>query len=302
MKILVTGGAGYVGTSFIEEVEKLASVNEIIVLDNLIRQSFSFFIGDNKWEKVRFIKGDILDSILLEQLVIDVDFIFHFAAQVSHPYTYQQNVLYEQINRWGTLNLVRVVENSKSLKKFIYLSSTAVYGFKSSIVGNELPRPENSYGKSKFAGEQYVTALLPEEKIQIVRAGNVFGFNPCFREDSIINNFIFKSLVGQKLVIYGNGFQQRPFVYLPHLISTLVSYINGHHDETVKCIVDFNAAVGEVKNWIINYQNPALEYNFVNQNEEFEGQSFVGVKKLSDCLEILNSSYNDFQKNIRLSG
>jgi nucleoside-diphosphate-sugar epimerase len=76
---------------------------------------------------------------------------------------------YDQINKWGTLNLVRCIQNTgNSVKKFIYLSSISIYGLNENVDFNDEPIPSNAYGKSKFAAEKYVKALKDKMNVEIV--------------------------------------------------------------------------------------------------------------------------------------
>src|SRR5690606_7281233 len=104
MKILITGGAGYVGYSLITAMAADNSIDEIILYDNLLHNNFNVFIGTEKLSKVRFIKGDILDPFNLEKAMDNVDVVIHLAAFVSLPYNHLQNFQFEQINCWGSLN------------------------------------------------------------------------------------------------------------------------------------------------------------------------------------------------------
>ena len=177
MDILVTGGAGYIGTSLIERLHGMGCVNRIHILDNLSQSQTSFFWGAGKLNKVNFIKGDILDGNTLDNIVTKVDTVYHLAGYVNSPYNYAQSVQYEQVNQWGTLNLVRSIQNcSNRIKRFVYLSSAAVYGMRENINVNDGPLPTNAYGASKLNAEKFVKLLNSDITVNIIRAGNAFGY------------------------------------------------------------------------------------------------------------------------------
>lgn len=302
MKVLVTGGAGYIGSSLVEKLNNEEGMERVYVLDNLSRSPLAFFLGSQVLSKVSFVKGDILDSYLLESLVKKVDVVFHLAGYVSFPYNYTQNVQYEQINQWGTLNLVRSVQQSKKIKQIIYLSSASVYGLRGDVNIEEKPQPTNAYGKSKLAGEKYVQLLKDKCQVNIVRSANVFGFNNNFRQDSVLNNFIFQALVDKKILIYGDGSQQRPFVSLETCVQQLLNIyrtqFDGKNTKTSNAI-SFNADLNEIKNWLLKHI-PDMEYTYINQNIEYNGQFIKGINSLNNVEQELDEVFDKFQKNIRI--
>lgn len=300
MKILVTGGAGYIGTSLVEQLNAHEDVSEIYVLDNLSRVPLSFFLGTEKWTKVRFIKGDILDSYILEDIIAKVDVVYHLAAFVLSPYNYEQNVQYEQINRWGTLNIVRCIQQAEhKIKRFIYLSSASVYGLHGRVNFQDEPNPTNAYGKSKLEGEKFVQLLKDYCPIHILRAANVFGFNPSFREDSVLNHFIFHGIVHNKILIYGDGSQLRPFVPLPDVVQALLDFLN-MQDSTITNAALFNSNLNEIKDWLLANHLPDMEYTYLNPAIRYEQQLVEGLKTLSDVSPLLDKAFEVFRENIRI--
>jgi UDP-glucose 4-epimerase len=118
MRILITGGAGYIGTELTYELSKRNEVSEIIIYDNLSRGNYNLFIGQTKLNKVKFVQGDLLDTRKLKKNLKDVDVVIHLAAVVTTPFSDQNPHLFEQVNHWGTAELVYAIEESK-VKKFI---------------------------------------------------------------------------------------------------------------------------------------------------------------------------------------
>lgn len=225
MNILITGGAGYIGNALVSQLATIASVSSIVVYDNLSHNNTGFFFGADKLQHVRFIKGDILDAYKLEKAMQNADVVLHLAAHVVFPYNHLQNLQYEQINRWGSLAVVRAIEKTPSVKKALYLSSAAVYGFGENIDRNASPTPANAYGISKLEAEKYFELLDDSHNLAIYRAANVFGYGINCRLDSVINSFYFDALISNKINIHGNGTQQRAFIYLPNLVATMFNWI-----------------------------------------------------------------------------
>ena len=158
MKVLVTGGAGYIGTELITALVNNPLVDQVIIYDNLSRPNFNMFLGLRlqKHHKITFVKGELLDSRALKKHLQGVDVVYHLAAKVTTPFANADAHAYEQVNHWGTAELVYAVEES-NVKRFIYTSSTGVYG-SSKIPAHEdtLPDPQTFYAVSKLRGEQHV--------------------------------------------------------------------------------------------------------------------------------------------------
>src|SRR5262245_1850053 len=128
MKIFITGGAGYIGTELVNELAKNNSVEQIIVFDNLSRGNYNFFFGANSGNrKIKFIQGDILDSRKIRKELKGIDVVYHLAAKVTTPFANIDSHFFEQINHWGTAELIYALEESR-VKKFIFTSSASVYG------------------------------------------------------------------------------------------------------------------------------------------------------------------------------
>ena len=126
MKVLVTGGAGYIGTELIYKLDANSDITEVIVYDNLSRPNYNLFIGVSKLSsKIKFVERDILDTRNLKQSLKGVQVVYHLAAKVSTPFADQNAHYFEQINNWGTSELIQAIEES-DVKKFIYLTSTYI--------------------------------------------------------------------------------------------------------------------------------------------------------------------------------
>lgn len=295
MNILLTGGAGYVGYSLARALHNLPEVDEILIYDNLSRTGFNFFTGVQKRPKIRFIKGDILDSDRLTEALDGVDVVYHLAAFVSQPYNHLQNLQYEQVNRWGTLSLVRTIERAGGIKRAIYLSSAAVYGFRDDIKSGDSPSPNNAYGNSKFHGEQYFKLLQGDTETVILRAGNVFGYNPCMRLDSLVNSWIFKGLTEGKINIFGSGEQKRAFVSLGHLTQQLTAFLKEGKSPVTGHAIDFCASLNQLRDWLV-LQLPEVEYTYLNRNQLFPGQNFPEYNMGKDHEEILNETFRGMRR------
>lgn len=297
MNVFITGGAGYIGLSLVKSLQQNINVSSIVVFDNFSRENFEIYWGTQKCKKIKIVKGDILDSNLLEISMKNADVVIHLAAFVSFPYNHLQNLQYEQVNCWGTLSVVNAIKKTNTVKKAIYISSASVYGFRENISFDEEPMPDNAYGDSKLKGEKYFALLKDFCSVSILRISNVFGFNKAVRLDNVINAFIFESIVRKKIIIYGTGDQKRSYTELSNVVHTIERHINQLSDLDVESVTDFNASLNELKDWLLTKVED-LEYQYVNQNQVFPSQSFQTLVKEKN--NILDSHFYSFNKNIAI--
>jgi UDP-glucose 4-epimerase len=207
MKVLITGGAGYVGTVLTKHLVTYPEVDKIIVYDNLSRKNSNLFLGDRlpNSEKVELVVGDILDLRKMKRILQDVDAVFHLAARVSTPFANIDADFHEQVNHWGTAELASAVEES-NVKKFIFTSSTSVYGASGDFIDErQEPDPKTFYGISKYRGEEHVKRLMKKHNALILRCANVYGYSRSMRFDAVINRFMFDANFTKRIQIHGNG-------------------------------------------------------------------------------------------------
>ena len=150
MKILVTGGAGYIGSVLVNKLIDLG--HQVKVIDDL-----SNGFKENIDEKADFIQGSILDNDKLNQVIADVEVVFHLAAKIRVEEGEREPELYKKVNIEGTLNLInKCVE--KQIKKFVFASTAAVYGNPEDYPVNEKSKvnPVSVYGETKLEIDQYL--------------------------------------------------------------------------------------------------------------------------------------------------
>lgn len=297
MKVLITGGAGYIGAALAQELADDSSIQEVIVFDNLSRANYNLFMGSRPLAKVRFVKGDLLDARTLAQALQNVDVVYHLAAIVSTPFADSQVHQFEQVNHWGTAELVRLLEES-DVKRLIYVSSTSVYGATQEPVNEDsAPQPTSFYGISKYQGEEQVLRLINHGiSVRIVRSGNVYGIGSSTRFDSVINKLMFEAHHIGRIKIFGDGNQQRSFVYLPRLVSQLKEWMFSEADSGISISVDFVKSINEVVDTIKEVY-PSLEMIFVNQNTQMRSLVVVpnkdlAVSQFQEDIQAIRSAFN----------
>lgn len=220
MKILVTGGAGFIGSHIVELYQDRAE--EIRVLDNL-RTGYRHNLDGLRHT---FIEGSITDRELVREAVKDVDYVFHLAALVSVPESMAKPAECVDINVHGLLNVLEEA-SSAGVKKLVFASSAAVYGDNPVVpkIETMLPEPKSPYAITKLDGEYYLAMFRNEGRLETaaIRFFNVFGprQDPKGAYAAAVPIFIEKALRGDDIVIHGDGGQTRDFIYVKDIAGAL---------------------------------------------------------------------------------
>lgn len=304
MNVLITGGAGYVGTSLVDELLERDDVDEVLVYDNLSRKNYNLFLGDKiiKHKKLHFIKGELLDSRHLRKVLQHTDVVYHLAAKVTTPFANEDAHFFEQVNHWGTAELIYAVEES-SVSKFIYVSSTSVYGSsKEAVKEDQKPNPRTFYGISKLRGEEHVSRLADNMDTYMLRCGNVYGFNRSMRFDAVINKFVFEAHFNKQLTIHGDGKQYRSFIHIDHVAKGLANLLDNNVKPGTYNLVDKDLQVMDIVD-VLKQIYPQLEFLFVNQHLKLrelivhpnaELNNKLGIESNPELIEELQEFVNHF--------
>ena len=220
MKVLITGGAGFIGSHIVEHFQGKA---EVRVLDNL-RSGFKHNLAGFEYE---FVEASILDRAAVRQAVQGVDYIFHLAAMISVPESMAKPIECNELNTNGTL--VVLEEAAKAgVKKLVLSSSAAIYGDNPVVpkVETMFPEPKSPYAITKLDGEYYCRMFAAEGKLQTacLRYFNVFGprQDPKSQYAAAVPIFIHRALKDEPITIYGDGEQTRDFIYVKDIAAANV--------------------------------------------------------------------------------
>lgn len=302
MKVLLTGGAGYIGTEIVSLLNDDSSIDEIIVYDNLSRSNRNFFIGNGKLssDKVTFIQGDLLDTRKFRNAMQGVETVYHLAANVSTPFANQNPHLFEQINNWGTAEVVYAVEATPSVKRLIYVSTASVYGASevSSKITDEA-EPDTYYSITKLRGEKHISRMIPKIKqCYIIRCGNIYGYNKSMRFDAVINRFMFAANYKGMIHIHGTGEQHRPFIHIKKAALAIQKLTNSDLKSGIYNLVDKNLSIGEVVQKVREIY-PELEMIFVNQHMKMRELKVEPSMELNQLYSEINSSFEKELKEFK---
>ena len=299
MKILVTGGAGYIGSVLVNKlIEQGHEVNVIDDLSNGFRENID--------KRAKFTEGSILDKGNLDQALEGVEVVYHLAAKIRVEEGEAKPELYKKVNIEGTLDLIKACVDKK-INKFIFASTAAVYGDPEEFPVNENSKtnPVNVYGATKLEIDKYLEANAKNMGISTIcfRFFNIGGALKT-KEGSWLKikhegathliPSILHSSSNKPLLIFGNdwptkdGTPTRDFVHVVDLADALVKALNSL-DKAGNQVINLGTATGstvlEVVKTAEKSLNKIISYNFAGRRA---GDSFALVTSNQKAKEILN--------------
>lgn len=225
-KILITGGAGFIGSHIIEYFLTKTNIGEVRVLDNLSTgkmDNIQPFL-DAYPDRLKFVKGDLRHRATIQELVKNVDMISHQAALGSVPRSFKNPVATFNSNMIGMTNLLHEA-NKAGVKRFVYASSSSIYGtdYHNPKVENHIGTPLSPYALSKLSNEMIANIYHKEYKMECIglRYFNIFGprQDPNGPYSAVIPKFINLCLSGKQCTINGDGKISRDFTFVDNAVS-----------------------------------------------------------------------------------
>ena len=294
--VLITGGAGFIGSHLFEKL--LVEDNQIVIIDNFN----DFYTGkeDNIEEVIRNLAGkgennfkiirkDILEEDLTKDIKqYDFDYIFHLAAQASVRYSIQNSV---KVTDNNVVSTVKILEHAKEtdVKKVIYASSSSVYGNPIKVpVSEDHPKnPISPYALTKLCGELYCDYYFREFGIPTTSLRFYTVYGPRGRPDMAIRKFFNLILEGKEITIYGDGNQIRDFTYISDIVDGLI------------LAAEKDVARGEVFN--LGCSNPIKINDLVDKMFNIAGKP-KKVKHVESQKGDVNITHSDITKAKKLLG
>jgi UDP-glucuronate decarboxylase len=235
-RILVTGGAGFVGSHLVDELMKRG--HEVIVIDNFFtgrKRNVQHWVGHRNFE--------LMNHDVVEPLLTEVNEIYHLACPASPPHYMYNPIKTIKTSTFGTLNMLGLAKRVKA--KFLLASTSEVYGDpkehpqKESYWGNVNPiGPRACYDEGKRVAETMCISYEKQERVQIriARIFNTFGPRMHMADGRVVSNFILQALQGKPLTVYGKGLQTRSFQYVSDLVNGLIKLMDSEVSTPVNLV------------------------------------------------------------------
>jgi UDP-glucose 4-epimerase len=216
-KILVTGGAGFIGSNLVKQLVR--DGNSVIVLDNFLS---GYKENLHPFPQVQIVEGDVRDRSAVDKAIEGADVVFHLAASVGNKRSIDFPIVDAEINVLGTLNILEAARK-EGVRKIVTSSSAGIFGeLKTLPIKEDHPiEPDSPYGCTKLCEEKLCLSYAKLYDIEAVclRYFNVYGPNQRFDAyGNVIPIFVFRMLNNQPLIIYGDGEQTRDFVHVDDVV------------------------------------------------------------------------------------
>lgn len=248
MKILVTGGAGFIGSNVVEALLSDNRVESIVVLDNLstgFKHNIEEFFANPKFN---FIEGDIRDYETCLNACRGIDIVSHQAALGSVPRSINDPLTTNAVNITGTLNVFTAAKES-GIKKIVYAASSSTYGDSQLLpkVEDVIGKPLSPYAVTKYVNELYADVYSKTYGMKFIglRYFNVFGpkQSPKGEYAAVVPLFINALLKGESATINGDGMQSRDFTYISNVVQANANAIFCNSPDAFNQV--YNIATGE---------------------------------------------------------
>ena len=296
-KILITGGLGFIGSYIADE---LIDENEVLIIDNKSTGKVENLQNINH-KNLTLIEKDLNDADL-DELLSDVDYVFHLAAMASVPLSIENPSECIENNMDATIKLINACKNN-NVKKIIFSSSSSVYGDNTNIPlkESEYPLPKSPYAASKASGELFLKTYYEAYGLNYIslRYFNVFG--PKQDKNSqyaaVIPNFITALLEGEQPIIYGDGEQTRDFIYIRDVVNANIKAAESDYNGIINVASGKKTTINELYKIISETLGSNIEPKYLPERKGDIKHSLADVNNMKKIDYKVN--LNDFENQLK---
>lgn len=309
MRILITGGAGFIGSNFTRYMVNKYPQHHFIVYDKITYAGNLNNLKDLSDKKnYEFIQGDVCDLSFLIHLLKNIDVVFHLAAESHVDNSIGNSLEFNKSNSYGTHVLLEACRFN-NIKKFIHVSTDEVYGdiMEGSFKEDEKLSPNNPYSATKAAAEMIVRGYLITYKLPIIitRGNNVYG--PYQYPEKIIPKFICQLLENKKVTLHGKGGNVRKYIYVDDVCKALdIIFTNGKIGEIYNIGTDYELSNIEIAKVLIEKLGKDESYIEIIADRPFNDRRYslhldkissLGWKPEISLEEGINKTINWYKNN-----
>jgi nucleoside-diphosphate-sugar epimerase len=252
MVVLVTGGAGYIGSELIRELSsnpKLEGVT-VRVLDNMLRERYVAIMDLPRDGRFEFLEGDIRREDDLKVAFRDVDMVVDLAGITNAPLSFERKELTFDVNVNGSRKVVEHAVSS-GVEKYVYSSTASVYGPTGGVVDEKYAcKPISPYGESKLRAENACLEASRQNGLNatVLRLGTVFGYSIGMRFDTVVDRFTYLACIGMPLTVWESArTEKRPYLHLLDSVDALsFALTNGGMKGEIYNVVGENASMNRI--------------------------------------------------------
>jgi UDP-glucose 4-epimerase len=312
-RIFVTGGAGFIGSHLIDKL--LKNGYYVTVLDNFSSGRIGNIAKHLNTNNFKLIRGDIRQKEIVKKAISDSEAVIHLAALIDVEQSVDNPFETHDVNVNGTLTILEEARK-RHIRKFIFASSTAVYGDTNKLpLKEEIPaRPISPYGASKASAENYCIAFYRSYGLKtcILRYFNVYGSNgKSSKYSGVITSFLNNAINHKPLIIFGKGEQTRDFIHVEDVVSATLAALENdrcagetlnictgvpttvnHLAKTIKAILTRDLQIiyrpprkGDILN---NYGDPTKSSKTIGFYSKIS--LIEGLNKMINCLRVKSES------------
>ena len=290
--ILITGGAGFIGSHLFEKL--IERNNYVVVIDNFNdyypgkEQRFEELSKEYDQENYKLIKGNLLNKRVYSKIKMDIEIIFHLAAQAGVRYSIQHPSEVSNNNIVSTVNILDYARKNQ-VKRFIFASSSSVYGNPkyTPLDENHPKNPISPYAVSKLSCENYLDYYYREYNLPATALRFYTVYGPRGRPDMAIRKFFNLMMQDKEIMIYGDGEQKRDFTYVSDIIEGLILAAKSENSigQVFNLGVSDPVSVNELIDLMYSITNKPRKVKYV---EERKGDVAITYSDTTKANKILN--------------